>query len=372
MAGRNKSVKLGLIGCGQVTEERHLPALKNLRGVEVVALADINPERVKEVANRFHIGNRYSDYRALLDHPAIEAVAICVPTQFHAEIALAALDAGKHLLIEKPLALNLDESDRLIERAAQSSNKIMVGFNMRWHHLVLQAQEIIRRGTLGQLKSIRSVYTHYRSREDAPEWTRRREMGGGVVLNEAVHHFDMWRFLLQNEVEQIFAISQSSAQYDDETTTVTARMTNGVLATGVFSLKTSGNNEIEIYGEAGRLYVSCYRFDGLEFFSNAAYPGDIPDRLRKMTHALKELPHTMLRIRQGGDFVASYQAEWHHFIDSIEQDKPPGCTLEDGRRALQVALAVLASASSGQPVQVAWAPRKITPVLSSSLGWPHA
>jgi predicted dehydrogenase len=83
-----------------------------------------------------------------------------------------------------------------------------------------------------------------------------------------------------------------------------------------------------------------------------------------MTHALKELPQTMLKIRQGGDFVASYQAEWQHFIDSIEQDKPLGCTLEDGRRALQVALAVLESASSGQPVKVAQAPRKITPVAS--------
>ena len=173
-----------------------------------------------------------------------------------------------------------------------------------------------------------------------------------MLFELGVHHFDLWRFLLQSEVEEIFAITRSE-QADDESATVTARMANGVLVTSIFSERTTDNGEVEIYGQAGRLQVSCYRFDGLEYFSPSNLPGDVRTRLRKIGHTLKELPQGALRMRQGGDFIASYRAEWRHFIDCIQQDTPTESTLEDGRRALQVALAAVKSASLGQPVKVA-------------------
>jgi myo-inositol 2-dehydrogenase/D-chiro-inositol 1-dehydrogenase len=359
MENRSGSVKLGLIGCGQ---NRHLPALQSLQDAEVVAAADINPDRLKQVADRFHIERRYPDFRALLSDPAVRAAAVCVPAQFHVEVALAALEAGRHLFIEKPLALSLDECDRLIERAAQSPYKVMVGFNMRWHRLVRQAREMIQRGTLGSLRLIRSVITS-RFREDEPEWVRRRELGGGVLIELAVHSFDLWRFLLQSEIEQVFATSRSE-RWEDETATVTAQMANGVLASAVFSKGTGESNETEIYGQDGRLHIFCYRFDGLEFSPSWSFPGSVRTRLGRMAHTLKELPQASSAIRQGGDYVASYQAEWRHFIDSIQQDTPVESTLEDGRRALQVVLAAVESASLGQPVKVAQASRKITPIAS--------
>jgi myo-inositol 2-dehydrogenase/D-chiro-inositol 1-dehydrogenase len=362
MENRSGSVKLGLIGCGNVAENRHLPALQSLQDAEVVAAADINPDRLKQVADRFHIERRYPDFRALLSDPAVRAVAVCVPAQFHVEVALAALDTGKHLFIEKPLALSLDECDRLIGRAAQSPSKVIVGFNLRWHRLVRQAREIIQRGTLGSLKSLRSVITS-RFRENEPEWVSRRELGGGVLIELAVHSFDLWRFLLQSEIEQVFAMSRSE-QWDDETATVTARMANGVLASAVFSKGTGESNETEIYGQDGRLHIFCYRFDGLEFSPSWSFPGSVRTRLGRMAHTLKELPQAASAIRQGGNYVASYQAEWRHFIDSIQQDTPVESSLEDGRRALQVVLAAVESASLGQPVQVAQASRKITPIAS--------
>ncbi|KPL15505.1 MAG: hypothetical protein AMJ93_16545 [Anaerolineae bacterium SM23_84] len=362
MENRNRLVKLGLIGCGTVTENRHLPALQSLQDVEVIAVADTDPDRLKRVADKFHAEKRYADFRALLSDPAVEAAAVCVPAQFHVELALAVLDAGRHLFIEKPLALSLDECDRLIGRAAQSPSKVMVGFNLRWHRLVRQAREIVQRGTLGPVKSLRSVITS-RFREDEPEWTKRRKLGGGVLIELAVHSFDLWRFLLQSEIEEVFAMSRSG-RWEDETATVTARMANGVLTSAVFSKGTGENNEMEIYGQNGHLYISSYRFDGLEFVPSSSFPGSVRTRLRRMAHTLKELPQAASAIRQGGDFVASYQAEWRHFIDSIQQDTPVESTLEDGRRALQVVLAAVESASLGQPVRVAQASRKITPIAS--------
>lgn len=352
-------IKLGLIGCGNVAENRHLPALQSLKDAEVIAVADTNRERLKQVADKFDIKKRYADFGTLLDGPDINAIAVCTPPKIHVEIALAALDAGKHLFIEKPLALSLDESDRLIERAAQSpTSKVMVGFNMRWHRLVRQAREIIRQGTLGRLKAIRSVAAN-RFSGNEPEWLKHRELGGGVLIEHAVHTFDLWRFLLQSEVEEVFAVSRPG-QWDDETATVTARMTNGVLATAVLSKGAAENNEMEIYGQNGRLHISRYRFDGLEFFPALSFPGSVQARLRSVVHTLTALPQAIPTIRRGGDLVASFQAEWCHFIAAIQQDTPVESTLEDGRRALQVALAVVESAFLGQSVKVAQVSRTIT------------
>src|SRR5205807_7757964 len=110
-----------------------------------------------------------------------------------------------------------------------------------------------------------------------------RELGGGVFFELAVHHFDLWRFLLRSEVEEVFAVSQSP-RWEDETATVTARLANGVLVTSVFSQRTNESNEVEIYGRAGYLRVSCYRFDGLEYVSSSSPPGDVRTRLRQLAH----------------------------------------------------------------------------------------
>jgi hypothetical protein len=114
MVEGRKSRKLGVIGCGWVTESMHSPALSCLPKSHVIALADIDPYWLHQVADRFGITQGHTDYLALLDIPAIEAIAVCVPAQFHAEVGVAGLKAGKCLFIEKPLALSLDDGARLM------------------------------------------------------------------------------------------------------------------------------------------------------------------------------------------------------------------------------------------------------------------
>jgi len=344
-----KPVRVGLIGCGRVTQERHLPALESLSSAKVVAVADIDASRLEMVANRFKAVRRTTDFRTLVDDPDIDALAVCVPAQRHVVVALAALAAGKHLLIEKPLALDLDECDLLIEKAAKSTSKVTVGFNLRWHRLLREGREMIRRGDLGELELIRTTLTSHHDK--VPDWRKRRDDGGGTLNEMAVHHFDLWRFLLESEVEEVFASSRSGDR-DDETVTVSARLANGALATSLVSQCTSSSNEIEIHGQRGRLRIDCYQFDGLEFSSTSSAPGAIRARIRKIAQTVTDLPSAAIGLRQGGDYVATYRTEWRHFIDSIQRDTLVECTLEDGRRATQIMLASQDSASRGQPVRV--------------------
>jgi predicted dehydrogenase len=188
--------------------------------------------------------------------------------------------------------------------------------------------------------------------ETVPEWRKRRVNGGGVLFEQAVHHFDLWRFFARSEVEEIFALSRSS-QWEDEAATVSGAMRNGILVSSLFSERTASTNEIEIYGQNGVLRVSCYRFDGLEFVPNATHAGDVRTRLRRIAQLARDFPAFPSAWRQGGDYVASYRAEWEHFINAIQRGLPIESTLEDGKAALEIVLAAVDSLALGRPARLA-------------------
>jgi myo-inositol 2-dehydrogenase/D-chiro-inositol 1-dehydrogenase len=331
------TIRLGIVGCGDVTQSRHLPALRRVPGVKVTALADVDSLRLERVAARFGVARRYTDYRELIAAEDLDAVAVCVPPQHHALVAAAAIEADKHVFIEKPLALSLEECDHLRERAAaHDALKVMVGFNLRWHRLVREAVEIIRSGDLGDIKLVRTVFTSgVRQLSNYADWRKQSQTGGGALFELGVHHFDLLRFLFDREVEEVYAASDAF----EETAVVTAQISGGVHVLSAFSEGTIENHELEIYGERGRLRVTCYRADGLERFDAGQYPGAIVTRLRGLVRTLRDVPRLIRQSRQGGDYVASYVEEWRHFINAITGDRAVACNLADGRHALAIALA---------------------------------
>jgi predicted dehydrogenase len=361
-------LRVGIVGCGWVSEICHLPALRDLPQATAVAVTDVDRTRAERLAARFQVQRCHADYRALLDDPSVEAVAVCVPSGSHLEVASTALEAGKHVLLEKPLMANLDQCDHLIERAARSPKKVLVGFNMRHHDLVRRARDIIARGALDPIQSMSTVFTSDTvHKADVSPWRKRRQLGGGALIEQAIHHFDLWRFLLQSEAVQVFATS-AARDWEDETATVTARMANGVLAASMFSESTSNNNEVDVCGRKGRLHFSSYCFDGLEVYGIKDSPGDLRTRLQRIGRVIRELPRGLQNMRHGGEFMSTFRAQWRHFADCIRTDAPLACSLEDGRRTLQLLLAIVQSASLGQPVTVAEAPRTITDVAAQNAG----
>ena len=126
MSSNGSVIRVGVVGCGRVAQQRHLPIIADLPGTELVAVSDLDAETREKVAEKYSLKKVYEDYQELVASKTLDAVMIATPTQFHAEVAVAALRADKHVMIEKPLALSLDEVDQLEAAAAQSSRSVAV------------------------------------------------------------------------------------------------------------------------------------------------------------------------------------------------------------------------------------------------------
>lgn len=344
----NEKLKLGIIGCGWATVNLHLPTLRRMPEYDVVALADMNLEQAQAIGNRFEVRHRFREASELMEYPALDAVAICAPPEDHASLAIAAINAGKHVFIEKPLTLTLDQADRLVESAARKDTKVLVGFNLRWHRLVRQAKALLDVNGLGSLTLMRTVFTNSLLHDGrVAAWRRDRSCGGGVIQDLAVHHFDLWRFLLGTEVQEI-SVSACSKRWQDEAAVISARMANGILVSSVFASGTGERHELECYGEAGQLRVSCYRYDGLQRSSKDKR--GLAGRLANAVAKAMALPGAIVRMRYGGEIFASYHTQWRHFHDCIRAGSPVGCTVEDGRRAVVLAIAATESSLTGHPI----------------------
>lgn len=330
------AIRIGVVGLGRVTVSQYLPNLAAVPGLEVVALADTNRSRLDEVAGRYSIRERFLSHADLLAGAEVGAVVVATPPASHAAIGLDAIETGKHVFIDKPLAMNPAECDRLMEAAGRRGVTVLVGHNHRWHRLARQAREIIRGGQLGAIKAVRSVYTHNHRRTDVQTWHRRRADGGGVLFNDGVHHFDLWRFLLDTGIAGMHCECTDSAFFEDDTCVVSARLENGALATAVLSFSTCDNDEVEVFGEAGTLLVNFYRFDGLQFTPRGRLPGSGGGRLRRCANLLGSLPAAVAAARHGGEFNSSYAVMFRHWADVLLCGVPPGCTLSDGKAALPI------------------------------------
>jgi predicted dehydrogenase len=350
-------VRLGAVGCGFVAERVHLPILSRLPELEVVAVADRDANRLTAVADAFGIPSRYPDADSLIADPSVDAVGVFVPPAEHAPPAIAALEAGRHLLVEKPLAPSLEEADRLADRAAAFAGVATVGFNLRWLDLVLRARELTRRGELGEIEVVRTVLTNGRRFDpEAPEWLLRRELGGGSLIEQGIHHFDLWRFLLDSEVDEVFAV----ARPEDAGAAVTARMADGILVQTMLSERTTPTNSIEILGTGGCLRLRLTQFDGFELLPATREDSAPRPRARRALATLRGLPRGLAELRAGGHFATSYAEQWRRFAAAVRAREAMAPTLEDGRRALHISLAAVESASTGTPVRLEGAPRPDT------------
>lgn len=347
-------VRIGIVGCGRAAAALHTPALARVPGATIVALADRDPTRLAALASRCDGAATYASYQDLLADERVTLVAVCVPLLQHAEVAAAAFRARKHVFIEKPLAPTLDQCDHLVGLAMHAEAagiRSVVGFNLRSHRLLRHAREVIRSGALGEIELLRTLWTADWGDSTRPEWHASRAQGGGALLEIGAHQADLWRWLLESEVESIHALARATV-FDDQTAVLQARMTSGALVSGAVSQRSVSQNVVEVFGSQGSLRLSCYHADSFEVATVGRSTNGVWRRIEPLLDKAAKLPAAIRVARRGGDFQLSYVTEWEAIVAAVGSGSPVPASVHDGRQAAAIVLAALRSVEQGSAVSL--------------------
>ncbi len=195
-----EKVRVGIIGCGGIANGKHMPALKTIKEVEMVAFCDIVVERAEKAAEKFGIEGAavYADYKELLADNTIDVVHVCTPNRSHSFITVDALEAGKHVMCEKPMAKTYAEAKKMLEAAERTGKKLTIGYQTRWRNDCQYLKQACLDGELGDIYYARAIALRRRA---VPTWgvfLNEYEQGGGPLIDIATHALDLTLWLMDN------------------------------------------------------------------------------------------------------------------------------------------------------------------------------
>lgn len=191
-------IHVGIIGAGAIAAD-HVKGVNSHPQARVMAIADQSAQRCNEAAEKFEIPKTYTDYKQLISDPEIDAVIVGLPNYLHLPVSLAAFAADKHVLLEKPMALNLAEAKQIAEAAREAKKVLMLGMNMRFHPKVQTIKALVQRGDLGEVYQAKTYWLRRSGCPTFGTWFSQQKLaGGGVVLDIGVHALDMALYLLDN------------------------------------------------------------------------------------------------------------------------------------------------------------------------------
>ncbi|TMQ69033.1 MAG: Gfo/Idh/MocA family oxidoreductase, partial [Candidatus Eisenbacteria bacterium] len=229
-----KNIRIGLVGVGAAAQVNHIPALKKAEGLELVVLCDRDPEKAARVAQKFGIERAVDRLDDLLSLDDIEAVDICTPNYLHAPMAIAALESGKHVLCERPLARRADEAANMVKAAKKSDRHLLCAVQHRFRPDAQLLRKFVEKGDLGDIFFAKAGWLRQRTEWDSDEWRRqKRESGGGVVLDLGFQMLDLSRWVLGNPSVTSVNASVHRLRKDEVEDSATAllRLENGATLT---------------------------------------------------------------------------------------------------------------------------------------------
>ena len=256
-------IRLGIVGIGNIGSMHTTNVYQNLvEGMKLVAVCDLRESRLEWCRSQFPGISLYTDYKEMFQSGELDAVIISVPHRQHAEIAMDALAAGLHVLVEKPIDVTVTQAQKLNEVAKQSDRVFAIMFNQRTNLLFQKAREIVQGGLLGELKrSVWIITNWYRTQHyyDSGEWRATwKGEGGGVLLNQALHNLDLWQWIcgMPVSIRAFCDVAKYHRIEVEDEATIYAKYANG--ATGVFITSTGeypGTNRLEISGDKGKIVL---------------------------------------------------------------------------------------------------------------------
>ncbi len=315
-------MNVGIVGCGLIGKKRS----KALAGAKLIATADIDLVRAQAMASDFEGAVAYGDWRELVANDAVDIVVIATINSVLAKITLAAINAGKHVLVEKPAARNATELEPLIAAAKEKGVRVRVGFNHRYHPAFLKVQNLFNEGVLGEMMFIRGRYGHGGRVGYDREWRADPELsGGGELLDQGVHLIDLARLFMGNfpNVDGYAATYFWDMPVDD----------NGFMMLRTEDMKTAWLHvscsewknlfSFEIYGKNAKIQIDglggSYGVERLTYYKMLPEMGP---------------PETTIWEYPRGDH--SWGLEFEEFLEDIQLSREPSANLDDALQALRI------------------------------------
>ncbi|QDP41651.1 Gfo/Idh/MocA family protein [Radiobacillus deserti] len=337
-------LKVGVVGCGSIANHRHLPEYQNNPAVEIVAVCDIVEERAKTTAELFGAANYYTDYQELIQNNDVDMISVCTPNYLHAPVSIAALNAGKHVLCEKPMATSEAEAKDMIAASEKSGKKLMIGHNQRFVPSHQKAKELIANGELGRIYSFRTAFGHGGpegwSADGKKSWFFKKEEAFiGALGDLGVHKADLLRYILGEEVKEVASFVEGNAKQNstvDDNAVALLRTESGIIGTlaASWAYVSSEDNSTVIYGEHGIMRLE----------EDPVYSMII--QYKDGSTVNYQLGQIQTNENQSNSGVID------HFVSSVQNDEQPLITGEEGWKSLQVIIAALEANETKKNVQL--------------------
>lgn len=356
-----EKLRIGMVGAGNISQT-HLAAYKKVKNAEIVAICDINEERLNETADKFGIAKRYTSETEMLANENIDAVDVCVWNVNHAKCAIEALDAGKHVLCEKPMAYSAKDAEDMLEASKRNGKLLMIGFVLRFGNDAVVAKDMIDNGIMGEVYHTKATYLR---QHGAPGgWFCNKELsGGGPVIDLGVHVIDITRYYMGcPKPVSVYAVTQEKlknrphlktdvgwkpkdAKDDDifnveDFATALIRYDNGstTLLQTSYSLNGTTETSQELFGTKGGFKLGGAAFEGDKSFKVYTEINGYLAEVKPETSNLKNV---------SGDM---FYDEMQHFVDCVLYGTPCKAPAEDGVAIMKILDAIYESARTGHEV----------------------
>ena len=332
-----RTLPIGIIGAGRIGNVHTETLAFRLPEAAPLVIADINRAAAEQLAARCGIPGVAASADEILADRRIEAVLICSSTNTHADLIVQAAQAGKHIFCEKPIDLCLSKVDTTLAAVTKAGVKLQIGFNRRFDANFARVRQSVTSGEIGKPHLL-----HIISRDPAPPPLAYIKVSGGIFLDMTIHDFDMARFLIGDEVEEVYAaaavlVDPEIGQAGDlDTAVITLRFRNGVIGTIDNSRKAAYgyDQRVEILGSDGSVATgNCYPNQTLISTGSAIR---------------RDLPFQFFMDR----YTESFANELRAFVLAVLEDRPTPVTGIDGRAALRMGLAARKSYDERRPVKV--------------------
>ncbi|MFB7817504.1 Gfo/Idh/MocA family protein [Paenibacillus chitinolyticus] len=356
----SQKYRIGIIGCGGIANGKHLPSLAKLPNVELVAFCDIVIERAEKAKEQYGSGDAcvYQDYRELLKDSSLDIVHVCTPNDSHADITIDALEAGKHVMCEKPMAKTSVDARRMVDAAKRTGKKLTIGYNNRFRSDSQYLKKLCEDGELGEVYFAKA---HAIRRRAVPTWgvfLDEEKQGGGPLIDIGTHALDLTLWMMDNYKPKVVL----GTSYHKLSHRANAANAWGPWDPAKFTVEDSAFGMITMENGATIILESSWALNTLEVdeakctLSGTEGGADMKDGLRINGEKNSRLYTQNIELSSGG--VAFYEGasenapdlEMRMWIDAIENDKDPVVTPEQALVVSVILEAIYESAKTGKAV----------------------